>query len=354
MTDPNLELHGIDAPLEAEIVLRAGPFEAIFEPTRAYLRRVRIHGVESVRVVYLHARAPDWSTVVPAVSNLESSIGQDRFELTWTGLHRKGEINFEWKGTLTGTAEGITYRCEGVALSEFKTNRTGMCALIPREFQGLPATIRHPDETESAITMPTTVSPTEPVRLARSIELGGVKLTFEGDVYGAEDQRNWSDASFKAYSMRGRGGAAYTLMKGEKLTHSLRIEASKTEAPGPAAVSKAGSPLLGARLDNDHDDIGNLPVDFFRVELPAGEDEARHLLDHARGSGRPLQIVAPHGGKAPDTRDHETLILMNAKERPSSSTSAWLGAGAFSEFNMGRHEAKGFDGLEVTVTPQVH
>ncbi len=123
-------------PLEDEILLRAGTFEAVFEPSRGYLREVRIRGKVVVRNVYVHVRAPEWETIVPVVTMLDRRIGSNHFELTWKGVHRKGEVDFEWVGTLVGNPGGIFYKCAGEALRSFKTNRTSLCVLLPREFQG--------------------------------------------------------------------------------------------------------------------------------------------------------------------------------------------------------------------------
>ena len=355
MTVTNRELHGVDAPLDEEVVLRAGPFEAIFEPARAYLRRVRINGVELVRNVYLHARGADWETVLPTVSNIESKIWADHFELTWHAVHRHSGIDFEWMGTLTGSPSGIYYRCDGLAVHEFKTNRTGLCVLIPREFRGQTADVEHPDGSHSSVVLPTTIAPVEPLREMQTVAVGPIKLTFEGDKFEAEDQRNWTDASFKAYQLRGRREPAYTLQQGEKVMHAVRIEATGSPvlrqlvtAPLPGRV------LLGATLANDRDDLSGLPVDFLRVEVPRDDDVGRHLIDHARSAGIALQLVTPRGAVAPTPAGKDTLIEERATPPPQGLSSIWLGAGSFDGFNMGRHEAVGFGGVEVSVTPQIH
>lgn len=355
MRATNLELHGIDAPLEDEILLTAGRFEAIFEPTRAYLRRVRIDGVEVVRLVYLHARAEDWSTVVPAVSDLKVKVGTDHFALTWIGRHRAGEINFEWLGSLTGSPNAITYRCEGQALSDFKTRRTGMCALLPNDSQGRPARVTHPDGSSTTVVLPQAVSPTEPLHGMGCVEIEAIRLTFQGAIFNVEDQRNWTDASYKCYSVWPAGKPNDRLAKGDAVSHTLIIEPTGV-APSklaPGVIASGSRPLIGAEVSDDQADLAELTVDFLRVKLGDVSDRSRAVLEHARSRHLPLIVSAPEGA-SPVLRAGETLIAQGARDRPSTTNKVWLGADSFVEVNMSDGDARKFDGLEVAGTPQVH
>ncbi len=204
--------------------------------------------------------------------------------------------------------------------------------------------------------MPTTIAPQQPLKAMHAISIDPVRLTFEGAEFDAEDQRNWTDASFKAYPANSRQPID-GLRKGEKIVQSVRIEATgknqpfvrRTTAPQPKKT-----PWVGARVVNDSDDLSGLSVDFLRVELPADPAVARHLLDHASSAGLPVHVAVAKGLPIPMLRAGDILIAEGIDTRPSGSRTVWLHAGPFFAFNMGRHEAAGFDGVEVDGTPQIH
>jgi hypothetical protein len=93
----------------------------------------------------------------------------------------------------------------GAALSDFQKNRIGFCVLHPiRECAGKTATTFHSDGSMSQFIFPEQISPTQPVKNVKSMiweAAPGIKarLDFSGDIFEMEDQRNWTDASFKTY-----------------------------------------------------------------------------------------------------------------------------------------------------------
>ena len=188
------------------IKLRAGPLSMLFEPDSAFLRYVQLGDREIVRGIYVAVRDHNWSTVPSKVSDLKLEATADAFELTFEVKCREGEIDFLWTGTTTGDPRGnVTFVMDGIARSTFLRNRIGFCILHPmRECAGEPCTVEKVDGIVEHGTFPRQISPYQPFKDMRAISYQvssdlSAEVRFEGDVFEMEDQRNWTDASFKTY-----------------------------------------------------------------------------------------------------------------------------------------------------------
>jgi hypothetical protein len=186
--------------------LRAGPLEAEFEPQSGFLRWVRVGDREVVRGVYAAVRDRNWNTVEPVVRDLVAEIAADGFTIGFTADCRAPGIDFSWQGRLVGDPEGrITYRFSGSAAEAFESNRIGFCLLHPLAgVAGRPCRVEHVEGLVERGEFPTLISPWQPFRGIRSVSHEpepGLRVTVRltGDTFEMEDQRNWTDASFKTY-----------------------------------------------------------------------------------------------------------------------------------------------------------
>jgi hypothetical protein len=185
--------------------LRAGPLAADFDPAAGWLRRVRLGGCEVLRAVYPAVRDRYWNTVPNRLANLAVEDGPGGFRLTFDAECRAGGIDFAFRGEVTGTAAGVAYRFDGAALSTFLRNRIGLCVLHPQACSGRGCRVEHPDGSTEDARFPDEIAPHQPlhnVAVLTHEALPGVmaEVRFGGDVFETEDQRNWTDASFKTYS----------------------------------------------------------------------------------------------------------------------------------------------------------
>jgi hypothetical protein len=127
------------------------------------------------------------------------------FEVRYTAECVSEDVDFVWRGRLTGSPEGlITAVFDGEARSAFLRNRIGWCVLHPMSLAGLPVETETPDGSVTG-SYPVAIAPTQPFFDIRSISHplasgGSVTIRFEGDLFEMEDQRNWTDASYKTYS----------------------------------------------------------------------------------------------------------------------------------------------------------
>jgi len=209
LTDAFL-IYGQPKPPVDLIPLRAGPLTMLYDPTNGMVRRIKLGELEVLRGIYAAVRDRNWGTVPTAVREITRSIEPDRFRIEFESEHRQGDIHFVWRALLRGEADGtLRYEFAGEARTTFLRNRIGFCVLHPiRECAGQPAKQLRLDGIEVASRFPDLI---EPQIFGRSSfqELRGVahevaagiwaRIDFEGDTFEMEDQRNWTDASFKTY-----------------------------------------------------------------------------------------------------------------------------------------------------------
>ena len=192
--------------------MRAGPVEALL--LDGDLRYVRHGGTELARRIQVAVRSADWGTVPGVRSSEQVEQNADGFRVTFDSVHRHGELEFRWVCTIDGAADGkITYTMDGVAERDFPYRRIGLCVLHPSDVFAGGAFEAGSSLAHTTGELPASVGPqrfdgeTYPPlfdafdRLQMTARDGvTVQYAFEGDVFEMEDQRNWTDASFKTYS----------------------------------------------------------------------------------------------------------------------------------------------------------
>ena len=232
----------------------------LFDPEIGWVRRIRLGRREVVRAIYGAVRDQNWDTVPPRISMLEKRIESDNFHIAFKAVCQSGDIHFEWIGKLTGDREGaIQFDFEGIAQSKFLKNRIGLCLLHPiAECAGKSCRVRHVDGTETQSGFPLDISPHQPFknisRISHDISPGiETEVAFEGDVFEMEDQRNWTDASFKTYSTPLEIPFPVKMRRGEQIQQRIQIKIN-----GDASVISSGS-----------EDAQKIEVDAGMVSKPA-------------------------------------------------------------------------------------
>jgi hypothetical protein len=202
--------YGSDDPLPVRRWLRAGPLALCYEA--GDLRYVRLGDHEILRRVYVAVRDRNWDTLPLTLSNVRFDLGARTFRITYDAEHRQAAvqgqpIHFVWRGTLTGDAQGtLTFTMDGVARSTFWRNRIGFCVLHPMQAcAGRPCVVEHSDGTRERGVFPRFIAPHQPFLDIRALTHEVIpdvraEVRFSGDVFEMEDQRNWTDASYKTYS----------------------------------------------------------------------------------------------------------------------------------------------------------
>lgn len=98
----------------------------------------------------------------------------------------------------------ISVVSELLPTQSFKTNRTGLTVLHYPDEAGNELNVVDADGHITSTQFPSAIMPHQPAKNIQSLRWkpGGNEFTleFSGDVFEMEDQRNWSDASFKTYN----------------------------------------------------------------------------------------------------------------------------------------------------------
>src|SRR5215472_16044047 len=207
----NQVLRGVGQPPEEAVEVRAGDLSAEF--AAGGLRYLRMGDIEVARRIIVAVRDQAWNTVPRALSDVRIHQTGDGFRITFSSRHEADELCFTWKGTIDGTADGsCSFSMDGSAVTSFPYRRIGICVLHPpEEFAGRSFSATGGGAAISG-QLPDLVAPPGPsagideplipafARLALSGRHVSAEFSFSGDHFEIEDQRNWTDASFKSYS----------------------------------------------------------------------------------------------------------------------------------------------------------
>lgn len=196
--------HGNHNENKGTVFLRAGDLTMLLE--NGNLRYINCGNNEIIRMVYPAVRDKNWVTIKAVISDLSEAIEERSFRLSFTADYETSEISFKANFVFEGRSDSsLTVNMEGRALRTFSKNRIGFCVLYPSDkYTGMPCTITHNDHTIEGTYFPDSIGPHQPFKDIRSIAWqvagGRYRIDFHGDAFETEDQRNWTDASFKTYS----------------------------------------------------------------------------------------------------------------------------------------------------------
>jgi hypothetical protein len=403
-------LRGTDTPASERIHLQAGPLDMVFEPSIGFLRYIRFGDQEILRGLYSAVRDHNWDTIAPKLTDLSVDVSERCFDINFNVAHSERDIDFRWRGEITGTEDGtVTFSMDGEAQSDFKRNRIGFCVLhSPAHVAGKPCTVLKDDGTEEQGRFPEQISPHQPfldMRAIRHEVVAGVtaEVRFEGDVFEMEDQRNWTDASYKTYCTPLANPYPVDVAAGTKIRQSVTISVSswpdvvnsvseqvvvlvnpadRTPLPeiglGCASQDEELSEDQVLRLQTLH--LSHLRVDA-RLSEPGWETAFQGAAREASAIGVALEVAAYVSDAASAELDalaaclagcdtpvvrvlvfHIAEIAANRRwidlaRGKLSKTGASIVSGAnayFTELNRNRPDFNALDGVCYSLNPQVH
>ena len=229
--------------------LRAGPLRCALE--NGALRWITVtlpdgSEREVVRGVYAAVRDRNWGTPAPRFTRYDVEARGDSFTVRITAEHVAGDIDLVWEGAIDGTAEGsISFTMDATARSTFLRNRLGFCVLHPMEAAGTDVEVEHPDGTVERGVFPVEISPHQPffeiAALWQRVRGVTVEVRFEGEVFEMEDQRNWTDASYKTYCTPLARPFPVEVPAGSRIWQRVSVRAAGDAAGGPEGRAGAAS-----------------------------------------------------------------------------------------------------------------
>ena len=189
---------GTDEPTPGERIFSAGALTLVLSD--GAIRCLSWHGTEVVRGIACPVRDANWATYPSVLADERIAQSPDEFEISQTRLVADGalRVNLAFKGRSDGSFSATVEMSAG---AEFITNRAGFTLLHPlRDVVGTPMRIIHPDGSVTSCRFPLLISPEQVVAAIAGLRycVDGIDtaITFQGEVFEMEDQRNWGDASF--------------------------------------------------------------------------------------------------------------------------------------------------------------
>lgn len=325
----------------ALIHAQAGDLRFAFDPDLGMLRYVRLGATEVIRGVYTAVRDEHWGTYPRQIRDLVVEEGR----ITW--IDESGPVR--WQGSIQYDENQVRFEVDGVGLRDFETQRTGLCLLHPSTAAGASISVTHTDGAVTESHLPDLISPHQPFFDIRSMTTNQsavtTEVTFEGEIFEMEDQRNWSDASFKTYCRPHHWPRPYPVAEGERVCHAVTVRV--TGMPTPAI--------------NGPVEITVLPEE---CQIPDWTPLVRFAegFEETLAPGTDAMVV---GGSLASLRSHELaslnrLILTDPAHldalRPEAETiPLWFGTDHnFTDLNRSEVDRTGLRGLSFATHAQVH
>jgi hypothetical protein len=292
-------LYGTREPQPVSSEVSAGPLTITLEDGN--LRTIRFMGHEVLRGVSFLVRDKDWGTCRAEISDFTIDTSDRQFAIRYRARYAAPSgAHLDCEMEISGDAAGkIEFGADYVADADFETARAGFTILHPLAgVAGQPVTVRHGDGLVELSRWPELIDPWQPFMdmtaithaVAHGIE---AETRFEGDVFEMEDQRNWTDGSYKTYVRPLARPWPYMVEKGlnqrQSVAVTIRSAADAIAAPAPGgSISVMLAPTdivlpeigVGLRPECLSDELGSLST--------LEQLGARHLIAH-------FDPVAGHG-----------------------------------------------------------
>jgi D-apionolactonase len=228
MESLNHKLYGTEELPSAPRELSAGSLRVKLDGGN--LRSIRYRGVEILRGVYFLVRDTSWGTYAPVLSEIEITEDAHAFYVRYLASCEGMEGLFDYRVCIIGDAQGsLSFSAVGRSPADFPANRIGFVVLHPIEaIAGAYIDVEHTDGAKQRLQMPRFISPDQPVFDIRALTHEAapglcVTVRMEGEAYEMEDQRNWTDASFKTYVRPLSKPRPFKLPANEMLSQSVTI-----------------------------------------------------------------------------------------------------------------------------------
>jgi len=385
------------------------------------LREIRWGSTELVNRVYVSVRDRNWDAIPAQVSTVRVRRSTAvPLSISFVARHRSSEIDLVWRGLVTVSDGGpIVYEMDGEAAADFLYCRIGFCVLHAASLvSGHPYVAETPAGTVSGV-LPDFVAPQEvvdgrevplfPACAALSVDLGGVvvRTAFAGSLFEMEDQRNWTDASFKTCCTIS-SPYPYQARRGQHFAQRVTIHASGDPAPRRARAARVRSvelepegdaswPALGLGMSTqlarplsqrEGSRIESLRLDHLRVDIHLSDPGWPRVFDRAKAdataAGTRLELALfgdeadtqelddleagldpervarlvvlhqPTAGNRTTPLDYFQLVRASLTRLPPSIPLLGGTDGDFAELNRDRPSHDDFDGLSYAMNPQVH
>lgn len=389
--------------------IQAGDIKVLYDS--GSLRYLRIGDEELLRGIYVALRDAQWGTFPPFISHEKVTIDRTGFSIEYKCQYKlSGSPIFEWLVLIEGNNQNeISYSIQGTALASFKKNRAGLCILHPTTHAGRHCQIISSDGQYKQSVFPTDISPHQPFKNIHMMQWltpknVSCKIIFEGDTFETEDQRNWTDASFKTYSTPLGLPFPVQLQRNDVIrqrvtfsAHAKRIAESYTIRKSPERISFDFStpltvPNIGTSLSADPrwaahpytSWIRQLRLDHCRIDLKLYDHtwqehiqqgitgaslwgtklkialhitDSNQLIDFIRSAVINSDVIKEILFLGPTKLTSDDIIHTYVPRLKEILPYTKIGGGTdcyFAELNRGKIDASLLDFISFSINPQVH
>ncbi|OAP36773.1 hypothetical protein AU381_20075 [Sinorhizobium glycinis] len=271
--------------------LEAGRLSA--ELVGGNLRTIRFSGREVLRAISFLVRDRDWGTCEAAIAELTVEQGEAATIVRYDARFRApGGAVLDCRSTIEVLPDALIFEARFTPDRDFETARAGFAILHPIVgVAGRPATVEHGDGSIERSVFPDLIEPWQPFKDIAAITHEvtpevAAECRMAGDVFEMEDQRNWTDGSYKTYVRPLALPWPYVLKAGETVHQAVRLSIRQTGAASPTFAPTAGAIEISLRRDQ-----GRLPAIGIGLRPDEVSDElldagliralgARHLICH--------------------------------------------------------------------------
>ncbi len=215
------------------------------------LRDIRWDDVEIVRGVSYLLRDRDWGTAPATVGDVTIDVNDETFAVRFEFTISAPQGHLRARARIEGTSDGaLVFEVIATPDADIETSRCGFVVLHPARVAGRDLQVEHTDGTTSQVSFPREISPSQPVFDIRCLIYSAadgvlVQCRLEADLpadpagkFEMEDQRNWSDASFKTYVGSLLDPWPYALKEGRAYTQKVHLGVVSSRNHAPALTGK--------------------------------------------------------------------------------------------------------------------
>ncbi len=234
------------------VALKAGPLTV--DLVAGNLRTIRYEGHEVLRAIAYVVRNADWGTYNPEIGDCTIRKGAQSFTVTYRARCVSADSSqmLDYQARITGNAQGnLVFEVLAQPLTPFRTARCGFAVLHPIEgVAGRPAVVEHVDGSQEQTNFPELIMPAQPFKDIRAIQhqvtpFIRARCCMNGDVFEMEDQRNWSDASYKTYVRPLSLPWPYVMEQGVENRQSVELSIQRSQGSAAEPASLQASPEAG-------------------------------------------------------------------------------------------------------------
>lgn len=225
----------------AALAVTRGPWSVSLRGSE--LDDIAFDGETVLRSIRFVVRDQDWTTLPVIV---------DAVDQMTNGLHLHGRVGDDgelvgWTLSVEFGAGSLRVALRAEVTAAFRRARIGLIVLQAPSLAGTELVVGHPEGSTTTTTLPDHIAPHQPAIRIDSLAWAGDRIqthvAFTGDVFEMEDQRNWTDASFKTYSTPLSLPFPVALAVGDVVAQSVEVTCARIggdqQAETPLAASLA-------------------------------------------------------------------------------------------------------------------